>query len=328
MRAALQAYISAHLNPAAEVGPPRLANQGWESEVYFFALNLPGASPAEWVLRLYAGGDVEKARREFDLLQRLRRVGYPVPEVYHLEPDAAPLGQPFIFMEKIEGQVLWPLLFDAPNRRARAEMLSLFAALYVQLHRLDWRAFSPSPAPHPVTGLLDSWQAYLALLPGDDFAPHWDWLRAKSAAIRSPRPALIHFDFHPNNILVRPDGSPAVIDWTGALLADPRYDLAWTLLLAEAYQGPAWRGRILRAYEQAAGQVMLDLDFFEVAACLRRLFSILVSQQRGAESMGMRPGAEANMLQPEPIRRVYHRLLAHTGQPAPAVESLLARIGG
>ena len=328
LHAAFQAYAAAHLHPATVVSAPRLANQGWESEVYFFSLSLPGAPPEERVLRLYASGNAEKARLEAGVMQRLHQAGYPVPRVDHLQPDPAPLGKPFIIMEKIEGDVLWPLLYTPASIRQGEHMLRLFAQLYVRLHRLDWRPFSPSPAPAPVSGLLDSWQPYLGLLPGGDFAPHWQWLRQRQASVRGARPALIHFDFHANNILIRSDGSPAVIDWTGALVADPRYDLAWTLLLTEAYESVEWRERILRAYEQEAGQAISDLDFFDVAACLRRLFSILVSQAQGAQSMSMRPGAEQGMLQAEPIRRVYRRMLAHTALPVPAVEALLARIEG
>lgn len=326
MHAALQAYATTHLHPAAVTGAPRLANQGWESEVYFFSFSLPDAPPEERVLRLYAGGDSEKARREFEVIQRLRQAGYPVPQVYHLEPDPAPLGNPFIIMEKVQGEVLWQPLYHPASPQQGEQMLRLFARLYVRLHRLDPAPFSPSPAPHPVSGMLDSWQPYLTLLPGEDFASTWQWLRQREASVRGARPALNHFDFHANNILIRPDGSPAVIDWTGALVADPRYDLAWTLLLTEAYQGTAWRQRTLRAYEEEAGEAVLDLDFFDVAACLRRLFSILVSQAQGAQAMGMRPGAEQDMLQAEPIQRVYQRLQACTALPVPVVETLLARL--
>jgi hypothetical protein len=48
---------------------------------------------------------------------------------------------------------------------------------------------------------------------------------------------------------------------------------------------------------------MEQLDFFDVAVCLRRLYSIATSITAGAEEMGMRPGAE-NIIQEqrEPIR--------------------------
>lgn len=326
LHAAFQTYATTHLHPAAAVSAPRLVNQGWESQIYFFTLSLPGEPPREQVLRLYASGDGEKARREFEVMQRLRQAGYPVPQVYHLEPDSAPLGKPFIIMEKVDGEVLWDMLYHPASPQQGEQMLRLFAQLYVRLHRLDPAPFSPSPAAHPVSGMLDSWQPYLTLLPGDDFAPTWQWLRRREASVRGARPALLHFDFHANNILIRPDGSPSVIDWTGALVADPRYDLAWTLLLTEAYQGTDWRQRTLRAYEAEAGEAVLDLDFFDAAACLRRLFSILASVAQGAQAMGMRPGAEQDMLQAEPIRRVYQHLLACTALPVPVVETLLARL--
>ena len=52
-----------------------------------------------------------------------------------------------------------------------------------------------------------------------------EWLKAK----RPPEPAalsILHLDFHPLNLIVRPDGSLAVLDWTYADLGDPHADVA------------------------------------------------------------------------------------------------------
>jgi aminoglycoside phosphotransferase (APT) family kinase protein len=67
-----------------------------------------------------------------------------------------------------------------------------------------------------------------------------------------------------------------VIDWTGLQLSDPRFDLAWTLMLISAYQGSQWRQSFLEAYERHAGELLENLEFFDVAACTRRLYSIAV----------------------------------------------------
>ncbi len=47
----------------------------------------------------------------------------------------------------------------------------------------------------------------------------------------------VHWDYHPGNVLLRDDSSAVVIDWTQIDVSDPRFDLAWTLLLVSSYEG-------------------------------------------------------------------------------------------
>ena len=139
-------------------------------------------------------------------------------------------------------------------------------------------------------------------------------------------PAVLHWDFHPENIILRPDGSMAVIDWTGLQVSDLRFDLAWTILLITAYQGEHWRGQFLESYERVAGEPIENFEFFDVAASTRRLFSIAVSINEGAEKLGMRPGADETMRnQIEPTRAVYEMLLKRTGLELPSIENWLTR---
>ena len=47
---------------------------------------------------------------------------------------------------------------------------------------------------------------------------------------------LVHFDLHPDNVLLGPDG-PVLIDWTNAHAGDPDADVALTWLIAETSAG-------------------------------------------------------------------------------------------
>jgi hypothetical protein len=95
-------------------------------------------------------------------------------------------------------------------------------------------------------------------------------------------------------------------------------------MLVTAYEGSNWRKLFLETYERKAGEPIEQLEFFDVAACLRRLYSIAVSVTAGAEQMGMRPGAEATMKnQLEPLRKVYELLLDRTAIIIPMVETWL-----
>jgi aminoglycoside phosphotransferase (APT) family kinase protein len=176
-----------------------------------------------------------------------------------------------------------------------------------------------------VTSQLDLWRAFYYRFPLPDFLPLMNWLEDHVSDLGTSFPAVLHWDFHPENIILRPDGSMVVIDWTGLQVSDLRFDLAWTLMLITAYQGEHWRGPFLESYERAAGEPIENLEFFEVAACTRRLFSIAVSIKVGAEKLGMRPGAEETMRQQiKPTWAVYDKLLRITGIQLPSIETWLS----
>ncbi len=338
IRNQLQAYYRDRLPgmAAARVTGVEPLTQGWESVIYAFELAAgPGdGNPAQsLILRLYPGSDASfKSKREFEGMQVLHQLGYPVPQVFYLERDHSPFGRPFVIMERIAGEMLWPVLDRAAPERAGA-LLSRFSELFVQLHALDWRAFA---APGEQTAAENSYhfvdqfltmlrraaQDYPAL---DGFAPLFQWLETRRASVPCSRPAPVHWDFHPNNVILSLDGRAVVIDWTQIQVSDPRFDLGWTLLLAGTYAGEPVRDRILAEYQRMAGAPVEQLDFFEVAACVKRLGTMLISLAAGADQMGMRPETVATMRRDFPaFRRVYALMATRTGICLPDIESLLA----
>ncbi len=309
-------------------------SDGWETDVYSFTLG-EGTSRQELILRVYPGDDaVQKSAREFAVMGKLHELGYPVPRVLCLEADPSVLGKPFVVMEKIAGRSLGALLQRSWPWRRR-QLMALFCGLFARLHALDWRAFSHDPALDSGANAqvllehkLVEAREMLHTLGSRAFDPVLGWLLERSGSIRAGRVSLVHWDFHPYNILVRRDGAAFVIDWGNAEVLDPRADLAWSLVLMGTYGHPAVRKEVIRGYERAAGLHIDDLDYFVVAMCLRRLFSIVVSLSAGAAKLGMRPGAEAMMVQyPGHIRCVYDLLRERTGIALPEVEQLLARLG-
>jgi len=136
---------------------------------------------------------------------------------------------------------------------------------------------------------------------------------------------VIHGDFHPANVLLKDDGTAAVIDWGGAAVSDYRTDLAWTLLLTKTYGDSATRGRILSLYEQLSGHRVEHIEYFEVAAMLRRLFTVSVWASGQAGSFAMRPGIEAKIREDiNHVRQAYALLVRATGIRIPETETLLS----
>jgi aminoglycoside phosphotransferase (APT) family kinase protein len=202
------------------------------------------------------------------------------------------------------------------------------------LHALDWRAFVSDMARYEGQGpyaFIDQWlsEAHAALerFPPSGFSRVLQWLEARRDQVPCQRPSPIHWDYHPGNVLLRDDGSAVVIDWTQIGASDSRFDLAWTLLLTSSHQGVEWRGLILKEYERLAGVEVEQIEYFDVAACLKRLGSVAASLTFGPEKLGMRPGAQAHMRRQMPaFKAVYALMLERTGIRVTEVESLFASL--
>lgn len=318
-----------------------LLSRGWESDIYAFRVEWDeNGHPRQedLVLRVYPGGDAyTKSGGEYNALTFLHRLGYPVPRVDRLERDASPFGMPFLIMERIHGKPLWGIMFHSLLWRRR-RLISQFCGLLARLHAIDWHSAVENPREYEPDGnqsggdntivgrMLDSWQEFVngqdKILPG--FAPVLEWLVNHQRDVVSTRASLVHMDFHPNNLLLCGDGSAVVIDWTNFNITDYRFDLAWTLVLVCSVEGLRWRKPFLREYERQRGQPVEGLEFFEAAACLRRLYSVLFSLAAGAGQLGMRPGVEEEMRRDAPrVRLVYNMLQQRTGLAIPEVEEFL-----
>jgi aminoglycoside phosphotransferase (APT) family kinase protein len=79
---------------------------------------------------------------------------------------------------------------------------------------------------------------------------------------------LIHGDYNLKNVLVA-DGKYTIIDWTNGQLGDPRYDIAWSVLLVRIYVGERQASAYLRAFRSGNSYTAEEMDLFEAIACLR-----------------------------------------------------------
>src|SRR5438034_7886302 len=79
----------APMRETARVLDLREISDGWENEVYSFALAdeaSAGTAREELILRIYPGSDaLRKSAREFDAMRRLQQVGLTVPLVLWME---------------------------------------------------------------------------------------------------------------------------------------------------------------------------------------------------------------------------------------------------
>lgn len=315
---AVAAGLQGYLGSAYLVRDLTNLSMGWESDVYGFTLeNAATGHATARVLRLYFGRHAAyTAEREATALRLLRQAGYPVPQVYTVETEAAALGRPFMIMQRVRGGLLWSLMLPLDTPQAEAH-LDQFCRLLVKLHQLAWQTLPAEDVARlprrDVAEQLAFLEGMMARHPLDGFGEGWDWLRGRQETIPPVPLAMVHWDFHPANVLFNPPDQYAVIDWTQAEIGDPRFDLAWTLLLAGTQASWDAAGRIQAGYAAQGGAVGPELDFFMAAVCLRRLSAVMVSLTYGAETLGMRPSAEAIMTAYlDRIAQVYVRWLEIT----------------
>ena len=308
-------------------------DKGWESEIFIFSLTYgpkPNRTAVKRALRLLTGGDFTSAKGEYRTLSLLRKAGYPVPQVYELGKPQEAFGRPFIIMQYIQPGEHAYRLPETPEEDQKA--LRAFVALFRRLHTLDWQPFIENPDEIDPPGQpfyhfdrqLGIFSDYFSRANFTSLDPAMVWLAEQREGAACDRASVVHYDFHPDNILEDQDGKLYVIDWTSAEISDYRFDLAWTLTLALAYGSSLRRDMILQEYEHQLGEAVPELDVFEAAAIVRRIGFVMLSLGQGAEKMGMRPeAAEAMRRDKEPLNRLFARLKEITGLSLAEVQTFL-----
>jgi len=330
----LEQYLQAKLSdkPALTIIRLNKIDDGWESDNHVITIEYGDEhrTREDWVWRIYSGtGNREKAILEFTNMKKLFSAGYPVPRVFLLEADHSPIDRPFILMEYIQGEVMWHLLDDSPLSK-QEQLFDQFCQLYVQLHNLDWKLFDDSlPHDNPFF-FIDRWiseaRGVAGNFPDFDISPFLEWVTAHRTLFACEQPSPIQQDFHPGNILVRPDGAAVVIDWAHFTVSDSRFDLAWTLMLAHAHGWAGMRDLILKGYEKHLGKPVNQIEAFEAVACARRLFDITISLTMGPQHLGMTEQAIDSIRSYMDAHRRVHRLFVErTGLHIEVFKQLLEK---
>lgn len=323
----------------AKIARLRVLDSGWETTIFEFALDgrstrapdLPLRSPL--VLRVYDGVRADdKAARESRTMFSLAGAGYPVPRPYLLERDRDVVGNPFMVMDRVAGGPL----FAAKSFPQAFKTFSLgfvaFVRAQVRLHRLTLAEDNPigsidvgvpgsaSGAPparsaSTTAPLLDRMLAIVAdrvehgPLPGlrDALAS----LRDRAERYRDAPRAIVHLDYHPQNVIVRGMRVTGVVDWVSADRGDRHLDAATTsaILATSAMDHPRWMrdnvaGNSLRtlfaalyfpSYHALAPMELDRFRYCQAVAALLRLSTFGMMRTRGPESVGYRPAAIANV---------------------------------
>lgn len=309
---------------------------GWENDLLSFDLSYHDQGEQvekELVARIYPATDSKvKSEKEFSVMKKLCDLNYPVPKMEILESSGKIIGKPFVIMERIDGPTMGEVITDSSEKN-QIQLMNQFIDLYLQLHKLNWREFNlilPPPEPqsiHPyITARLKEYYDSLLQCGMSDFREVFKWLSHQIDEISISTLSLIHLDYHPDNILMKKGAYPVVIDWGTSTVLDFRFDLAWTVLLANSHISPTMGQQVFDLYQHNLGRPIKDFEFFYVFAATRRLTDYAISLTQGSELSGMRPETASMLKQYNQVYQiVYDVIQDQLGVRIEIIEDLLSR---
>jgi aminoglycoside phosphotransferase (APT) family kinase protein len=221
----------------ARLAEPLEAMQGgfWAA-IYRVHLRDVPDEHAELVLRVMPNDAA--AAKELVIQRGVVAQGYSAPAIHLFGGREFGLGGPFMLMDRAPGAPLLAGLDGTKALRALSTALrdlpTTLAHAMARLHRLD-----PTPITveleHAATNAAIDVDGLLTILTRAAACSNDELIRCGGKWLLEHRPpasptVVCHGDLHPFNVLI--DGDDwCVLDWTGALVADPAYDVAFTNLL-------------------------------------------------------------------------------------------------
>ncbi len=191
-----------------------------------------GGNVGLWFKIYHPYEDVRPYVREFQVLRSLARVGFPVPPVYLCECDSFFLGYPFLIMRKEK------------VRQESVNKLNYFAATLARLHNLKVDELEINSLRFPRDGsvfakerqiclknFLNETRHYKGIKKDFNFAIKW--LESNAPDNNCPRYCLVHGEYHPGHTLLTDDNRLEVIDWEGAQIGDPAFDVGYAYHLVK-----------------------------------------------------------------------------------------------
>lgn len=161
-------------------------------------------------LRVFRPEQAETAGREVVAIRAAASHGLPVPAV---QAEGTWRDRPALLLDWREGRTLVPEVMARPELAEASAQA--FGRMQARIHA--------TPAPEKWRHHADEWLTWAG--------PAEVALQDRLRALDLRRDALLHFDYHPNNVLFADGRVTGVLDWANAAAGDPRADLARTFVL-------------------------------------------------------------------------------------------------
>jgi aminoglycoside phosphotransferase (APT) family kinase protein len=217
--------------------------------------------------------------RQARVLQALADVdGIKVPQVYGSDAGDPPIVPPLFVMQLLAGESyeprheVTPESFS-PEQTAARELGA--ATMLASLHRVDPAQVGLADEPViTIAAEVDRWATAFASCPLPEETGRLETsVRGKLLAhVPAPLPAVIqHGDWRLGNMQCEGSSINGVIDWEIWSVGDPRMDLGWLLMIADADHPMAANrdvalpspDEVRAAYEQARGAAVPDAAWFD-----------------------------------------------------------------
>lgn len=285
----LATHLRAQLGPDLRVLDLAPMEDGHAGLTFGFGLEQNGRQTGRYVLRMAPVGVTRRGNtdvyRQAPLLRALHGAGLPVPAVPFACAEEAPLGAPFIVMERLPGRVFLIWEADASFSRDAATLQSVWnqaAQALARIHRLDWRhALAGWETPQPLGEALRRWDKILRHSQSQEWLELGLRLQARLLETE-PEPSvigLIHGDFQPGNVLYE-NGSnrlTGVVDWELSSIGAQGLDVGWLMMMGDPRAwSPGWppivaqpSSALLDAYRAAGGPAAEHVEWFQAFAAYR-----------------------------------------------------------
>ena len=239
-------------------------------------------APERMILRRAPAGMpvVEKIDLDTEaaLMQAAEKGGVPSPHVHYVVKPEDDFGRGF-FMSHIDGEALGrKIVRDETFAVIRPQLARKAGEVLARIHAIPVGTLPSLPRIVPADDVETLYQTYRTHSdPRPVFELAFRWLRARMPPATA-QSRLVHGDFRNGNMLIRPDGIAAVLDWELAHVGDPMRDLGWICTAAWRYSvidkpvgGFGEREDLMAGYEAAGGQRVDPevLRFWETLGSLR-----------------------------------------------------------
>ncbi len=237
---------------------------GGASQETWSLVPVRGGKPERMILRRQPSGVpiVEKIGLETEaaLMQAAERAGVPSPHVHYVIAPDDDFGRGF-FMSHVDGEALGrKIVRDDQFAAIRPKLARQAGEILARIHAIDPSGLPELPYVTPaeeVATMFDNYRRWSEPRPVFELAFRWvkDRMPPEGAT-----PRLVHGDFRNGNMMVKPDGVSAVLDWELAHVGDPMRDLGWICTAAWRYSvidkpvgGFGEREDLMAGYEAAGG---------------------------------------------------------------------------
>lgn len=235
-----------------------------------------------YVLRRKPPGKLLKSAhavdREFRVMSKLARIGFPVPEPLTLCEDDAVVGTMFYVMRHVPGRVFSDCSMPDLSAEERARAFDSANAVLAQLHTVDYVALGLADFGRPgnyFARQISRWGAQYEASKTEDIA-EMDKLAAwlPGAVPEDDLVSLVHGDFSFHNVLMHPSEPRvvAVIDWEISTIGHPFGDLMYHMM--EWYRPPGIDPRGTLVGRDLAALGIPDFDSYLARYCERTGFDL------------------------------------------------------